>query len=442
MEQLCYQEAVRFVMDLPLHTKKNAFGETKAFYEWLGEPGSESNIIHVAGTNGKGSVCAYLNSILTGAGYETGMFTSPHLTDIRERFVLNGAQIGEETFAQYTALIRRRTEEYEGGRFHPTFFETLFFIFMLWMQEKRPAFILLETGMGGRLDVTNVISHPFAAVITSIGLDHCEYLGNTLEQIAQEKAGILKPGIPAVCWDTDEGTTEIFVKRAAELSVPLTFVSEKEVAFSKLRKNNIDFFLQSAYYKDIGAVLSTGALYQARNAALAVRVAELIGQRFSLDRKAVSMGLAAMRREARMEEILPGVILDGAHNPDGIRAFCESVAQDGCRGQRYLLFGASADKSTADMTGLLWDSGLFNSTAFTCIVNRRSMTYEALVKLAAKVGGDTGKIRFFEDSGEAFRYLTQEKKEQDRLYIAGSLYLAGEIKCCIRKDMEVSHDQF
>lgn len=440
MERLGYQEAVSFVMELPLHTKKNAFEETKAFYEWLGEPGSKSNIIHVAGTNGKGSVCAYLNSILTGAGYAAGMFTSPHLTDIRERFVLNGAQIGEETFAHYTALVRQRTEEYEGGRFHPTFFETLFFIFMLWMQEKQPAFILLETGMGGRTDVTNVISHPFAAVITSIGLDHCEYLGNTLEKIAEEKAGILKAGVPAVCWDTDEVTTEIFVKRARELSVPFTIVSKKEVAFSKLRKNNIDFFLPSAYDKDIEAVLSTGALYQIPNAALAVRVAELIGQRFSLNRETVSKGLAAMRWEARMEEILPGVILDGAHNPDGIRAFCESTAQDGCCGKRYLLFGASADKSTADMAGLVWNSGLFDSAAFTCIANRRSMTRAELARLAAKVEGDVGRILFFEDSGEAFRYLTQEKKEQDRIYIAGSLYLAGEIKCCIRTDMEVSHD--
>lgn len=442
MGNVFYQEAAGYVLDLPLHTKKNSFEETKAFYHWLGGPGSMSNVIHVAGTNGKGSVCAYVESVLNAAGYRVGMFTSPHLTDIRERLLFQGSMIGEEEFAAFVEQIREKKAGYKGGAFQPAFFETLFFIFMLWMEEKKPDFIILETGIGGRLDVTNVISRPFVTVITKIALDHCEYLGNTTDKIAEEKAGIMKQNVPAVCLETDKGTTAVFLKKARELSVPLTIVSKNEVTFSKSGKNKIDFFIQSAYYKYIEAVLSTGALYQAQNAALAVRVLELIGRSFELSKAQIEKGLSSMQWEARMEEVLPGIVLDGANNPDGIQAFLESVAQDGCQGRRFLLFGALSDKSAAMMAGLLWNSGLFDGAAFTCIRSRRSLTYAQLVNLTEGMAGSSGKIRFFGDSEGAVCYLAQEKKEADRIYITGSLYLAGEIKCCIRKDMEVSHDQF
>lgn len=442
MEKLSYSEAVRWISELPLYTKKNELPQLKAFYEWLGAPGSGSRIIHVAGTNGKGSVCAYLNSVLTCAGYRAGLFTSPHLVQLRERFVENGDRIGEAAFAKLTAAFLEKLEKYGDGKWKTTFFETLFFLFMLWMEEKKPDFILLETGMGGRQDVTNVIEPPFITAITKIALDHCAYLGNSLEEIAEEKAGIMKARVPAVCWETDDAVSAVFQKRARELSVPLTLVSEKEVAFSKTGKNKIDFFMQSAYDRDIKAVLHTQALYQACNAAIAVRVLEIAGQSVPLDRKAMKEGLERMRWEARMEEIRPGVYLDGGHNPDGIRAFLESVAADGCRGRRYLLFGALSDKSAAEMFSLLDKSGLFWGAALTGIKSGRSLNRQELEAFACSMNVSGRRALVFEDVSGAYGYLTQEKKEQDRIYIAGSLYLAGEIKCCLETDMEVSHDKF
>lgn len=194
-----YEEAVDYALQIPKFTKKNTPEDTRRFYEYLGRPGERSGLIHVAGTNGKGSVCSYINAVLSGAGRRTGLFTSPHLVDVRERFRLDGEMISKEEFARcfnqvmdsVKAFCEKNQEEY-----HPTFFEMLFFISMLWFQEKRADYIILETGMGGRLDATNVIEKPLVTVITRIGLDHTEYLGNTKAEIAAEKAGIIKKRRP------------------------------------------------------------------------------------------------------------------------------------------------------------------------------------------------------------------------------------------------------
>lgn len=436
---MTYEEAEKYVLELPLHTKKNPFEVTRAFYEWLGEPGGGCPIIHVAGTNGKGSVCAYLNSILSEAGYRTGMFTSPHLVNIRERFVLENAQIKAADFAQILDRLLERLKAYEEGSYRPTFFETMFFIFMLWMEERKPDCVLLEVGMGGRLDVTNVIRCPAATVITRIGLDHCEYLGNTVTQIAGEKAGIMKKGAPAICFMTDTAVNRVLAEKARELSVPLMTVSKKEIAFSKLRKNYIDFFLESAYDRGIEAHLNTTALYQAENAALAVRTLEQLSQSLPLTIRQIQLGLSRMHWEARMEEVAPGVFLDGAHNPDGIRAFTESVAKDGFAGQRWLMFGACADKSVREMASVLQKSGLFQRVTGTLLKSKRSLTKQELVEIFAQ--GQPKMDYVFEDAAQAFASVLRQKGEDTRVYIAGSLYLAGEVKRYGKeKNEEVSYD--
>lgn len=200
-----YEEAVDYVLQIPKFTKKNTPEDTRRFYEYLGRPGERSGLIHVAGTNGKGSVCSYIDSVLEEAGYRTGLFTSPHLVDVRERFRLKGEMISTEDFARVFNQVLENVENFSekcgNGVYHPTFFEMLFFMAMLWFQEKRADYIILETGMGGRLDATNVIAHPCVTVITRIGLDHTEYLGNSKEEIAGEKAGIIKKGVPVVFWN-------------------------------------------------------------------------------------------------------------------------------------------------------------------------------------------------------------------------------------------------
>ena len=201
--------------------------------------------------------------------------------DVRERFRLDGEMISKEEFARcfnqvmdsVKAFCEKNQEEY-----HPTFFEMLFFISMLWFQEKRADYIILETGMGGRLDATNVIEKPLVTVITRIGLDHTEYLGNTKAEIAAEKAGIIKKGVPVVFWEQEEEVNEVIVKKAREMSAEVIPVSEKQVVLFKFKNKSVDFSMRSGYYEYIRASLSTRAVYQKENAALAVCALEVLSR--------------------------------------------------------------------------------------------------------------------------------------------------------------------
>ena len=442
-----YRQACRRIEETG--AKKNSVGDLAAFYRWLGRPGSASRILHVAGTNGKGSVCAFLTGILSAAGYRVGQFTSPHLVTLRERFWLDGRLIGEETFARLYGLLQERLAGYnrilaqrKESCLELTFFETLFFLFLLWIRQEEPDFVVLEVGMGGMRDATVIAEKPAVTVITKIGLDHCAYLGDTLEQIAVQKAGIFKPGVPAVCWDTCREASQVFTQRAKELSCPLVLVSENEVAFSKIRQNGVDFFMESAYYNDIEARLATPALYQARNAAVAVRVMEQLAPALRPGKEALKAGLSAMRIRARMEEILPGVFLDGANNPDGIQTFLSSVAARETKQERLLLFSAAADKDTCRMAELLAGSGLFGLAAVTAMDSGRSMDAGSLRAVAGILNGKGQKEPLvFDRSDRALEWLLKLQKDRKaEIYIVGSLYLAGEIVRYAEEKREVYYD--
>ncbi len=192
-----YDEAVAYIEELPKFTKKHSLDHVREFLRRLGNPASDRKIVHVAGTNGKGSVCAYLQAILMAEGKHTGFFTSPHLVSINERIRMDNIQIDNEAFleafGQVQGMARQMEEE---GLGHPSYFEFLLGMGMTAFARTDVEYIILETGIGGRLDATNYIEHPALAVITSISLDHTDILGDTIEEIAAEKAGIIKPGVP------------------------------------------------------------------------------------------------------------------------------------------------------------------------------------------------------------------------------------------------------
>ena len=234
-----FEEAVNYINATPRFTTKNTMEDTKAFLHRLGDPDRDMRIIHVAGTNGKGSVCAYMRYILEAAGYRVALFTSPHLVDIRERFLVEGRMISKEAFLRgfltvYEMLDWERLERGEHA-YHPTYFEYLFFIAMVVFPESRPDFCILETGLGGRLDATNAVSAKELSVITHISLDHVEYLGDTVEKIAGEKAGIIHAGAPVVFWDTCASTSRVFSEKAAELGVKAYPVSKRTIASCVLK---------------------------------------------------------------------------------------------------------------------------------------------------------------------------------------------------------------
>ena len=210
-----YEEVVRYIEDIPKFTKKHTLLHTREFMRRLGNPCQGRKVLHVAGTNGKGSVCAYMQAILLFEGKRVGFFTSPHLVKLNERIRINGKDIDDDTFCRIFAKVRQVAEELEKeGLEHPSYFEFLYGMGMLAFEENDAEYIVLETGLGGRLDATNSFEHPFLSVITSIGLDHTEILGDTIEKIAGEKAGIIKKGVPVFFDRSDERSSRVIEETA------------------------------------------------------------------------------------------------------------------------------------------------------------------------------------------------------------------------------------
>lgn len=425
-----FEEAENYINAIPRFTSKNTMEDTKAFLHRLGDPDRKMRIIHVAGTNGKGSVCAYMRSVLEAAGYRVALFTSPHLVDIRERFVVDGEMISKEDFLRGFLRVYDMLE-WEVS-YHPSYFEYLFFMAMVLFPEKKPDFCILETGLGGRLDATNSVSKKELAVITHISLDHVEYLGDTAEKIAWEKACIMQEGAPAVYWDTDKPVSGVFERKAAELGVTAYPVSKKDYRFSGFKNKSIDFSVHTGYYSYISLTLHTIAAYQMENAALAVRAVEVLDGGRTISESQIRQGIGRCFWAGRMEEVLPEVYVDGAHNEDGIRAFLETVAGDGHAGPRALLFSAVRDKDYGRMVEELVKSGLFDRVFVAHMQTGRAVSLETLRKLLDQY--PRCRYQLYDNVSMAFHELLHSRRQGERIYIAGSLYLAGEIKELLRDD--------
>jgi dihydrofolate synthase/folylpolyglutamate synthase len=429
-----YEEAVAYLYDMPRFTSKNTIEDTRNFLKKIGNPEKNMRIIHVAGTNGKGSVCAYMNSILREAGYSTAVFTSPHLVDIRERFMVRDEMISKEEFLDsfltiYEMLDWDSLSDERGTGYHPTFFEYLFFMAMLIFDKAETDFCILETGLGGRLDATNAVSVKELSVITRIGLDHVQYLGDTVEKIAGEKAGIIMQGVPVVYTDSSREASKVFESRSAMLGAKAYSVSKNDYALIEIRNKSIDFSLHTRYYGYVGLKIATIAGYQMENASLAVRAIEVLDEASTISKDMIVNGISKAFWQGRMEEVLPDVYLDGAHNEDGIRAFLDTVENDGYDGGRLLLFGAVADKDIDHMILRIVRSGLFEKAAIVHLKTGRAADTDRLAELFSEDGFMEYDI--YEDSGKALKSLLRTQQEADghrRIYIAGSLYLVGEIK--------------
>lgn len=433
---ITFEQAVTYLNQLPRFTSKNSPEDTKYFLKQLGNPDKKMRIIHVAGTNGKGSVCAYLNAILREAGKKVAVFTSPHLVDIRERIVVNGKMIEKEEFLNlflkiYESLDWEALEQEKG--YHPTFFEYLFFLAMLHFQKEEPDYCILETGLGGRLDATNSVGKKELTILTKIGLDHVKYLGDTIEQIALEKAGIMQKGVPTVFIDTEPSVSKIFKQQAQKLELPIYSVSKNDYAILGFIKNkSIDFSLHCRYYGYVTFTLQTIAVYQVENAALAVRALEILDKEHMISAEQIQKGLYQAFWSGRMEEVLPEVYVDGAHNEDGIRAFIETVKNDQAVGKRKLLFSVAADKDYPKMLEELVKEGLFAEIAFAPMKTSRTISLEDIDKVMKKY--QECAYTLYKSVGAALHKLLEDRKEKKRLYIAGSLYLVGEVKEWIKEN--------
>ncbi len=431
-----FEEAGQYLYDTPRFTSKHTIEETRAFLKKLGNPDLSFKIIHVAGTNGKGSTCAYLDSVLGCAGIKTGLFTSPHLVDMCERIKVCGQDISHEEFLEAFNEIYRLIDHEAILRgenaYHPTFFEFLFFMAMIVFKKAGIEWCILETGLGGALDATNSVVTKEAAVITKIGLDHTEYLGDTKELIAVQKAGIAAKGRPLVYLDflktVSEAIKEEALRHGAGELIP---VSASNVKVLQNLSEKVAFCLLDGYYKDVYLCLDTIAEYQVQNAALAVKAIEAASLTERISPEILKEGLIKCHWAGRMEEVLPDVFVDGAHNPDGIEAFLGTVKDDGVSGKRRLIFGVVSDKDYSDMIREIVSSRLFDKIVVTPLKSSRSADISEVLKSFEKA--DAKNVESAEDAKEALKSQLIEKKikaadDPFRLYIAGSLYLVGEIK--------------
>ena len=422
-----FKAAENYILSIPRFTAKHSIEETREFLKKIGSPDESMKIIHVAGTNGKGSTCAYLDSILREAGLKTALFTSPHLVDICERFRFDGKDMTHEEFLDTFNEVYSYLEFDETGSpkgYHPTYFEYLFFMAMLWFKRKGAEWCVLETGLGGLLDATNSVTKKEAAVIARIGLDHTEYLGETIPEIAVQKAGIIKEGCPVAFNDyLPEASKVIRAEAEKKASPKILKASPEDISICEKSPAGIDFLMLSGYYKNTDLSLSTDALYQLENASLAVRAIEAAGLCGLVSPEILKRGLKKAFWPGRMEELEPGVFIDGAHNPAGIRAFIESVRADGFEGRRSLLFGVVSDKNFSEMLDMLIGSGLFARLVITPLHSYRSA---ALSELEGVLDGYEGlKYEIAESPKAGLEGLKSE--ENGRIYVAGSLYLVGEI---------------
>ena len=424
-----YGAAVDYINATPKFTTKNSREDTARFWERLGYPAKKSKILHIAGTNGKGSVCAYLSSVLGKAGISCGMFTSPHLVSMRERFVINGTIVSEADFLYAFGMVMEGVKGLPAAS-HPTFFELLFFMAMVLFEKYGVEYAVLETGLGGRLDATNVVEEKKLCIITSIGYDHMEYLGETLSEIAGEKAGIMRPGVFVVYPDRLEEVTSVMEACAEKIGAKTFPIGKDAIKEMKIRHKTIDFSLHLHYYDYIGFTVSTSALYQVENASLAASALALLNDR-RITVSALQSGIREMVWEGRMEEILPSVYLDGAHNADGIRAFLETVKQHSCTGRRVLLYSTVRDKQYARVAGLLAQAGLFDEICLVPLQGERALPLAQLTDCFRQY--TEFDIKEYERLDIALSELFTQKHDGDRVYIVGSLYLAGEVKALLRR---------
>ena len=322
-----YEEAVAYIEETPKFTTKNKLEHTKECLRRLGSPEERFKVIHVAGTNGKGSTCAFLTSILREAGYSCGLFTSPHLVVINERFQINEKNIDDDTFLHAFEKVKKLADELVAeGSYHPTYFEFLFLMGMVIFADAGVDYVVLETGLGGKLDATTAVEHPLACVITSISFDHMQYLGNTITAIAGEKAGIIVPGVPVIYDGNDAEAAKVISERAQELGSPYYEVKREDAVILRNTMSGIDFSFKNEYYGNTTFSIPFIAKYQVMNSMLALKTIEVMKNHISVSEDAVCRGVRETRWQGRMETVLPGVIVDGAHNEDGVEKFVETAA--------------------------------------------------------------------------------------------------------------------
>lgn len=419
---MIYEEAINYIESRAIFGSRPGFQRIEALLEALDHPEKNMKYVHVAGTNGKGSVCTATANILTAAGYKTGLFTSPFVSDFRERIQLDGNFIEKDTLARITERVKAVVDELDKGDNSPTEFEIITAIAFLYYKEENCDLVVLEVGLGGLLDSTNVIDTPLVSAIVSLSFDHMGVLGNSIEEIAAQKAGIIK----------ENGVTVSAPQRSKEaLKVLEDTAKEKNNEFiladpSVITKISEDIFGNKISYQGNVMTLPLLGPHQIDNLSVTLSIIEsLKNQGYIINNEAIVSGVGMTKVPARVEvlSVSPLIILDGGHNEDGayaLRRTLESYVSDK---KKTLVIGVMEDKEVEKVLGHLCP--LANRVVTTTPTNPRAMSAETLAEKARAFCAD---VRAENDPCKAFDLARSLTAPSEALIVCGSLYLAGDVR--------------
>ena len=415
-----YHSAVKFLFSRQAKGMKLGLDNVRNLLERIGNPQDQFTSVHVAGTNGKGSTAAILESTLRQAGYGSGLFTSPHLVDMRERILVRGEQISEQDVLDKTQMLYPHVVATGAS-----FFEILTAMAFLHFVERGVDIAVLETGLGGRLDATNLV-RPVLSIITEIGLDHMRILGPNLEAIAGEKAGILKPGVPCLCGAKRKAVQEHLSHWAEKKETSITFTSDRVKVFRVRQSESgtrFDCDTGGSGYRDLSLRLL--GRHQVRNASLCLAAVDALRDAgWSISESAVRKGLEEVRWPARLDLLQnePKILLDTAHNPMGMRMLAQTLRSIFTYRRLILVFGVLEDKDYRAMLATI--APLADCIIFTKPVSDRALEPEQLVHLEFVQNKHTEVIP---DIQTAFDHAVSLAEKEDLVCCAGSMYFVGEI---------------
>jgi len=400
-----YSEAIQFLYGLRLFGANFGLENSFKLAELCGNPQNQLRFIHVAGTNGKGSTCAMLESVYRAAGLRVGLFTSPHLVSFRERIQINRKLISETDVVRHARELQPLLNQFPADH-HPTFFEAVTMMALRYFAEQKCELVIWETGLGGRLDATNIVT-PLASVITNIGIEHSEWLGDTVEKIAGEKAGIIKPKVPAVTTAASGHGLEVITAVAHERGSPLTIIGAADANQPPLNTMNLPLH----------------GPHQRLNAALALATVRTLSAQIPISDEAVRRGLETVNWPGRMHRIQTAsgqtILLDGAHNADGAEALRIALQNEFPNAKPAMIFGVFRDKDSTSMCHSL--APLAGRILLTPVHSERTEDPARLVA-ACRESNPNAAIEVCGSLGDALKKISGSPF----IVIAGSLYLVGE----------------
>ena len=426
-----YKECVEYLINIPKFSKNKSPENTEKILYALGKPEEKLKVIHVAGTNGKGSTCAFINSILLKLNKDVGMFTSPHLVKINERIKINGKDISDTQFLDTFLKVKGCIEELFGDNYIPTFFEYMFLIGITAFADSNVEYAIFEVGLGGRLDATNYIKKPKVSVITSISMDHMEILWDTIEKIAVEKAGIIKDNVPVVYYGQNPICKKLIDENANKHNADTIAIFKDDIKIVQKENKVIDFYITNMYDKYGLVSIPFSMEYQTINAYLAISAIEVIlkSEEIQVDDHIIHLikeGLLETKWPGRMEEVSENVFIDGAHNYEGMEAFCKHVSEVSKQKKIYILFSVVKEKEYHEMMDLILEINNCGGFYVAPVKNSRALAVTDMGEYLRE--NSVVPVYMYNDLKTAYFQAKKALKTNEILFCTGSLYMVGELK--------------